>query len=132
VVNRCVDHTTPIYPQMLLLTLPTSGIVRLQNKSHGICLFLYVQGLFIHSDRITRLIHWSVRNAVELIELCICPIGTGPYFHLCVPQGQQCNANYLHTLMEPRYNLHIEISISVLSRSKFVFILYVSVKHKKY
>jgi hypothetical protein len=42
--------------------------------------------------------------------------------HLPVPQGRLCNANYLHTLSKPQYNLHIEISISVLPRFEFVFI----------
>jgi hypothetical protein len=40
--TRCADHATPIYPQKLALTSPTSGgrsvdIVRLRKKGHGVC-----------------------------------------------------------------------------------------------
>jgi hypothetical protein len=39
---RCADHITPLYPQRLALTWPTSGgrsvdIGRLRTKGHGVC-----------------------------------------------------------------------------------------------
>jgi len=53
--NRCADHVTPLYPQKLALTSPTSGgrsvgIVRVRTKATEFVLFVLTYSYVLEAE----------------------------------------------------------------------------------
>jgi len=72
--TRCADHVTPLYPQKLALTLPTSGsrsvgIVRVRTKATEFSFMCYIWYASMKPPSEIHLIYfWATTKSTEFLR----------------------------------------------------------------